>query len=224
MSAPLPVSVAMIVECVAAAFDVAPRDIRSDRRRTADGGARNAVYWVARELTGSTFALIGRALGRDHSTALHGAERAAARRARDPDYAAKLDAIVVAVQAIGRSNLAHALADADAVAAAGRIAADPLREATRVSTLETAAMAARLIDLEDVAGATFQLLCHLDDLQANAGAAERTAALRASARALITSIASALEALGYATEENNDGPDQYQQDQDAGLGLAGAAE
>jgi hypothetical protein len=89
----------------------------------------------------------------------------------------------------------------DPVAAAERVARNPRREALRVSTLETVAMAMRLLALEDVAADTAQLLDRCETAQTFTADGPTAREYAAGTRELMGTIASALAALGYATTE-----------------------
>jgi chromosomal replication initiator protein len=181
------ISVSTVLEAVAAAFDIEVRNIRAPRRQPAFIAARQAACLLARELTEQTLVVIGRTLaGCDHTTVLHHINEARARLATDPEYALKVGAARQAALMIASSSLARLLADPDAVAIAHRITDNPIREALRVSALESAAMAARLLTLEDVAASTFQLLECL------------SASERARHAEHLQDILTTLAALGYA--------------------------
>jgi hypothetical protein len=82
--------------------------------------------------------------------------------------------------------------------------AKPIRESLRASALETVAMAARLVELEEVAAATFELLDRIDCAQDMPR--EAAALYNAETRELINLLASSLAALGYeiTNEETQD--------------------
>jgi Bacterial dnaA protein helix-turn-helix len=215
------ISVALMIECAAVAFGVTPHDIRS-RRRTRDVAlARQAVYWLAKELTPMSLPEIGRCIGeRDHTTVIDGLHALATRRAAEPDLSMQLDALRAAVAIAAERDVGKGMRDVDAVAVAERIMRNPLREATRISTLDVAAIAARLIALEDLAGATFQLLLHIDELQSGESPRRRAAALSDNCQTLIRTIAGALTALGYSPNHLESHDDQ--EDQGAAAGAAAA--
>lgn len=193
------VSVNTILEAAAAAFDVEPRALRTPRR----GGlqviqARKAACLLARDLTDQTYEQVGRSIGmRDHTTILHAVRAAEAKSVSDPDFAMRMAAARTAIRLVSQSELSRLLADPDAVAIAHRLCADPVREATRVSTLETLALAVRLLSLEDLAGGSFVLLAKI----AAAPAGSDLAALREQHAALIEAMAETLASLGYADPE-----------------------
>lgn len=191
-------TVRIILECVAATFDLTPIALRSARRSQALVEARAAACLLARDLTGQSYPQIGRVLGmRDHTTIMHAITIAERRCAADRAFAEKVAAVRVAVVTIARSELSRLLNDPDPVATAERLFDDPIREAARVSILETMAMAARLLTLEDLAGATFQLLSHLDELSVTPRG-ERREALRANVIALRRELSDLLTSLDFA--------------------------
>jgi Bacterial dnaA protein helix-turn-helix len=217
----LPMPVTLIIRCVAAALDLSEKDIRRRSRDPKATEARHIAAYLSRELTDRSLPTIGRLFaGRDHSTIMHSIDVVRRRCDADAEFAAKVAAVREAIGIIGRSEFARLLDDPDAVAVAARVMNDPLREAPAVSTLEIAAMAARLLDLEEIAAGTFQLLAAFDELQC-AGPARR--GLIARMRALIETIASALAALGYAQEQEEE-IETNGKDQDQGSQPARAAE
>ena len=139
-------TVRVIVQAVAAAFEVTGLDILSERRTAAVLPARFGACWLARRLTPLSLPEIGRSLGgRDHTTILKAVERAEEMRAADPAYALTLDTVAATLALL--VTLPPGGVDPDPVAAARRILADPLRNATRISTAETIAMARLVLDL-----------------------------------------------------------------------------
>lgn len=89
-----------IVVACAEAFDLTPKNLKSQSRLAAYARARFAYYLLARELTRCGGEKIGRAVHRgDHTTVLHGLRRASQMERRDPDFAARL--------AAARELLAH---------------------------------------------------------------------------------------------------------------------
>lgn len=201
----LPISVRLIMQCCAEAFDVSLRELRSLRRRDAIVQARQAVYLLARELTDQSFPQIGRALGRDHSSIIHGAGVARELIRTNPAFAERVDAARAAILVLARSELARAFDDPDAVACAERICADPLGQATRASVNDITALATRLLCLEDVAVAAFQLLYAIDEL-ALTPPGPRAAHLRGVIAALTYTLSGALAALGYTPAPSTDEP------------------
>lgn len=79
-----------IINKCAELFDVHPRDLVSDARFGFLMPARFALY-KALHLRGWAYARIGRWLGgRDHTTIIHGVNRATYMMERDPDYEQKV--------------------------------------------------------------------------------------------------------------------------------------
>ena len=76
-----------IVLEVSEEFAVTVLEMVSHRRAAFVVAARQAYYWLARELTGKSLPVIAKYLGgRDHTTAMSGAATCARRMEADPDY------------------------------------------------------------------------------------------------------------------------------------------
>lgn len=193
----LPISVREIARLVAADFGVAERHVYGRRSDAASAEARQVVCWIAFDLNGLSSTEIAQVVGRDSSTVRHAFDVVVAKRSSDEAFKTRTDHLSREVALLGRRALSEMLADPDPVEAAERIAGNPLYEAMRVSTLEIAAMAVRLVELENIAGATFQLLDLLD--RAHASGRPAGAVYTADVRELIDTVASALQALGYET-------------------------
>ena len=211
MNARTIVSLNLIVEAVAAAFDVAPMMILSSSRKAPFVRARDAAALLAQDLTLHSTTAIARHLGeREHTTIISSIARAGMYCTTDPDYAAKLDAARVAALAIARSSIGSKFAAIDATAVAERVCADPDRQAMRISTGEVIAIANRLLEMSDAAAATYQLLATLDEFtKLNAGVEEERqyrVYLAKRIRAVADSLSSVLTALGYGQE-----PEQQQE-------------
>lgn len=135
--------------CVAAiceAFGVTLREIRSDRRTAPIFKARAAAAYLAREMTGAGFGLIGRALGdSDHVRAIHAARRAEELLEEDNDFADRMAAARSVINVMERAGLAHLLAQVDPVESARRIVAEPGRAAMLATDLEIQAMAELIV-------------------------------------------------------------------------------
>lgn len=203
MTAPLnpalPVSVREIIRIVAADYGMPDRHLYGSRRDGDVAEARQVVCWIAQDIVGLASASVAQVIVRDGSAVRHASRTIGARRADDEPFRARTDKLAAEVSSRGYRALTAMLADSDPVAAAERVARNPLHEAMRVSTLEIAAMAVRLVELEQLAGGFFQLLARCDvalDFTADGPTARDYAA---GTRDLIGSLASALEALGYAT-------------------------
>ena len=90
---PPPPRIAAIIGAVAQAFSVPVRQILSPRRAAPIVRARQAAMHLALELSGHSSIAIGRALGRDHSTVLHGDAVTRMRVDEDPEFAARIAAL-----------------------------------------------------------------------------------------------------------------------------------
>lgn len=88
-----------IIRRTAAAFGLTVADLRSPSRRREHTEPRFAAYWLLRKHPTAaglrrSFPEIGRMLGgKDHSSVMHGIERAEDIMARCPDYAARVRAL-----------------------------------------------------------------------------------------------------------------------------------
>jgi chromosomal replication initiator protein len=189
------ITVSTVLEAVAATFDLSVMELRSPRRGSKLlWMARAAACLLARDLTEKTYLQIGHSLGlRDHTTILHAVRKGETYCKTDPEFAAKVAAARTAIQVVARSQLARLLDDPDPVAVARRLCADPIREATQVSTLETLALAVRLLTLEDIAGGAFVLLGKMFDAPEGSDIHR----LRQDNQALIEAITETLASLGY---------------------------
>lgn len=88
------VSFDRVLECVAARYDVRPRDITGQRRHRAVVQARQLALMLGRRLTGKSLdALGGMVGGRDHSTVLYSIRQAEERTAGDAAFAATVDTL-----------------------------------------------------------------------------------------------------------------------------------
>lgn len=185
------VSISTIIHACSVVFGVRVRDIRSPSRVPEICAARGAAALLANELLEIGTPTVGRALMRDHATILQAMRQARRRCARDAEYAGKIEQARQALKLVASVDLARLLNSADAVIAARRICHNPFVEATRASALETAAMAMRLVALEELAARCFELVLKL------AGAPVAASA------ALIADLAVKLLELGYAQEDNS---------------------
>lgn len=86
---------------VANYYDLSPIDVTSRRKDAQAVCARAVTMFLARQLTRQSFAAIGRALGRDHSTVVHGCRRVEALRRQDPRLDADIREILSRLQAGG---------------------------------------------------------------------------------------------------------------------------
>jgi Bacterial dnaA protein helix-turn-helix len=197
----LPVSVREIIHVVAAEYGMPDRHLYGSGRDGDVAEARQVVCWIASDITGMASAGIAQVILRDGSAVRHAARTIAQRRDADTAFRARTDRLADAIMMAGHRVLNAMLADPDPVAAAERIARNPLHEATRVSTLEIAAMAVRQIELEQLAGATYQLLARCDIARSFTADGPAARDYAAGTSDLIGSIASTLEALGYQDPE-----------------------
>jgi chromosomal replication initiator protein len=85
---------AAIVALVSREMSVPELDILSERRNAPAVLARHTVMWLARHATTLSLPGIGRALGRDHTTVLHGVWRIERDRGLDPAFQKLTDALL----------------------------------------------------------------------------------------------------------------------------------
>jgi hypothetical protein len=202
-----PVSLSMVLASVSIAFGPSVRELRGISRLQPIVNARHAVCLIASELTGHQASTIARHLsGRDSSTARHAIAKAAELCTADSNYALKVDTARQAAIQLATSSIAVRLADIDPSAVAQRVCRDVGREPTNVSVDQIVALAVRLIDLEEVAVATTELISQLqaqDDLTVPKNYEDRAAGERLgqSIESIKTSLASTLAALGYSQKE-----------------------
>jgi chromosomal replication initiation ATPase DnaA len=87
-----------LVYLVARETGVSSQLIMSGSRVLEHALARFVVIWVARESRAVNYSRIGRVLGRDHSTIMHGEQRAIELRKINPDFRALTDTLLAAVR------------------------------------------------------------------------------------------------------------------------------
>lgn len=137
------ITVADIVEAVAAHCRVSAIAIRSQRRDAATAHARHLVCWLACRLTECSTSTIGARLGgRDHTTILHGRDKIEALRA-DPAFVEEMDGIEAAIRAVAelrQRRLLPAPIAIDPLDVARRVADGDERTAGLVSIAEIAAV------------------------------------------------------------------------------------
>lgn len=122
------ISVRLIVEAVAEAYQVRAADIVSRRRTATILWPRQTAMWLAKELTPLTLEVIGRHLGgRDHTTVGHAIRVVDGIMAGDPVRATEVRQIAEAVRALSdsRNLLTRAIpVDLDPVTIAYRVLAN----------------------------------------------------------------------------------------------------
>lgn len=99
-AAATPPTIARIFSTTAAHFELSLSELIAGGRSRCISHARSLAMYLARELTGKSFAHIARACGgRDHTTALHATQVVKARLAADPSIAADAAVIVSRLRA-----------------------------------------------------------------------------------------------------------------------------
>lgn len=87
-------------------WEVPAGSVKSARRSKEICLPRFAVIYAARRMTTRSYPEIGRMIGgRDHSTIIHGHDRAQELRRTDPDFAAMLAHLIMTVYRARRSNM-----------------------------------------------------------------------------------------------------------------------
>lgn len=85
------VAIGVIIETVAAHFDLRPSDLQSKRRHKSVSQPRQICMFLARKLTSHSLEEIGGYFGgRDHTTVMHAVRTTAARMEQDPDLACQI--------------------------------------------------------------------------------------------------------------------------------------
>lgn len=79
-------SVDIVIQEVASATGVRPWEMKRGGRNFRVSSARNAAYYLARQLTGLSFPQLGRGFSRDHTTVMSGHDRCRKMMLADPDY------------------------------------------------------------------------------------------------------------------------------------------
>lgn len=85
--------ISRVLDAAAQVFDVPRRAIAGNSRTRGAARARQAVYAALYFGCHTSFADVGKALGRDHSTVIYGVQQAEALSKWDEDYAAALQLV-----------------------------------------------------------------------------------------------------------------------------------
>lgn len=217
-------SIRLIVSVVSATFGISSRDLLSQRRGADVLPARQAAYWLARDLTRLSFQAIGRAMGgRDPTTIIAGVRVAQAMARNSETFRTTMAAAHEAICILAASRFSNSFGECDAVALAQSVLVEPVRAAMSISGDELAAMATRLLGQDDVMRHTMQLLVAIDELVlANPDPLRRIELARLT-RTTISQLNQALADLGCVkTMEAADG--NAEKSENRGCELAGAAE
>jgi len=216
------VPVAIIEDVVARDYDRSRADLIAHRREAVADEARQVVQWLALKLTTLSLPRLGKFVERDHSTVYHNARKVTARMEREPEFAARVMRLMNDAIAFANSPAAREPKTVDPIAAAERVALAGARQAIGLSTLEVVAVCVRMVELEDLAAATAQFLVVNNAITAAGLMAADPAALTRRAE-LLSTLAVALDALGYQPEPEHDQEETRTQDQAAEAGAAAAA-
>lgn len=141
--------VRLILDAVAAAFDVPLREILSPRKTEKLMRARTAAYGLCFKMTAHSHAQIGMQIGgRDHTTVINGIGRFYERNRSDDDFRQRVEAARAAIEIMNASRLAARFGGGDPVAIATYVNQDPYGRALMLSVEEIAALAARVLAAE----------------------------------------------------------------------------
>jgi hypothetical protein len=93
------IPIALIIDIVARRTGIAPSLIKGAARTYDVAAARQAAMWLARQITGASTTVIGRAFGRrDHTTVIHSLKKIERRRALDEAFAERLIQLRLAIE------------------------------------------------------------------------------------------------------------------------------
>lgn len=197
-------SIRLIVSVVSATFGVSSRDLLSQRRGADVLPARQAAYWLARDLTKLSFQAIGRAMGgRDPTTIVAGVRVAQAMARNSETFRAMMSAAHEAICILAASRFSDSFGECDAAALARSVLAEPVRAAMSISGDELAAMATRLLGQDDVVRHAMQLLAAIDELVLASPDPLRRVELARMARATIAQLNQSLRDIGHIKEEES---------------------
>lgn len=139
-----------IVQAVGAVTGFSRSELQSNRKHVELAQARFTVFWLAKQMTSQSLAMIGEHFGgRDHSTVHYGVERAEELRASDEQYRILTDALLGTLMGIQRAGMLRVATLVDPLATARRVLADPDREAVRVPVAEIVALCQFVAGLAD---------------------------------------------------------------------------
>lgn len=100
-----------IVRVVCERFAISSEDIRSNSRAAQTVMARQICMTLLREFTNLSFAKVGRLLGRDHTTVVHGVKRMTRLRTTDPAIAALFRELIEQLGGVPMQHVAHRRSD-----------------------------------------------------------------------------------------------------------------
>jgi chromosomal replication initiator protein len=104
-----PPTIHEIIEAVAGHFRLSVADILCPRRDVELARPRQVVMWIGRKIARRESTVIGRALGRDHTTVLHGVRVVERLIAADREFAGHVWTCVEAVDSVERVDRRSAL-------------------------------------------------------------------------------------------------------------------
>lgn len=145
-------SMRLIIAAVSAATGVRKNEILSVRRPARSVDARLLICWLARRMTLLSMPAIGRALnGRDHTTILSNIRRADERMQGDVEFREQAEQLEQTIGALATRKALNK-PDPNPIAAAQRVIGDPERHAVQTATDDIVAMAALLLDYDEIVG------------------------------------------------------------------------
>lgn len=137
------ISVADVVEAVAAQFGMTPAALMSSRKDGVIARARHVACWLAGRLTFQSNVAVGRVLRIDHATVIRGRRETEERRQSEPAFAellVGLEAAALAIAQLRERRIAPPPRHIDPFEVAHRIVAERDHAAARVSIAEIVAV------------------------------------------------------------------------------------
>ena len=144
-----------IIALTAINFDLDAHELVSERNTRNVSYARQVAMFVCRQATGASLPTIGKAFSRDHTTVLYAVEKIEAEVRAEPRTRALVEALKRSIALAERIEI---IGGVDVLKVARCVAANPARQAIAVSVMETAALAATVLDLWEIAEAAEELV------------------------------------------------------------------
>ena len=163
------VSVASVIEIVAAYYSRAVREITGPARDADLVRVRQIAMWCARARTDRSTTVIGQVFGqRDHTTVMHASRKIDAAMVDDKSLAEELDEIMSIIDGVEEAYRQLAISEAEALAKAiADRALSNRRSATEISIDEIVALARGYLDLRNRFAELMAELKPLAETQAN---------------------------------------------------------
>jgi hypothetical protein len=96
-----------VIRIVGFAYSASVEEIKVGDRFKTLAEARMVAYWMLRAVTKLSYPEIGRALGKDHTSAMYGVKCCNKKREAEPEFQAFTDELRVAVDARLKSGVRH---------------------------------------------------------------------------------------------------------------------